>query len=141
MDSEFRRPFYNGEKVADGMGDHHVGCGRMGTIFIRNTLFSSAQSAALTPTKGSSVPDFWLYSSSPADIFPANWCRGHPASLDVTVFSTLQSVTRSGEANTQGFAMGVGELREIAAHNEACQAEGVHVFHPIGERVFGSWLE
>ena len=76
-------------------------------------------------------------SSRPADIFLPNWCRGHPAALDVMVISTLQSATPSGAANTQGFALQVGEQRKMAAHNEACQAEGVSFIPPVAENLGG----
>ena len=82
-------------------------------------------------------------SNRPADIFLQNWCRGRPATLDVqcvTVISTLQSATLSGAANTQGFALQVGEQRKMAVHNEACQAEGVS-FIPVVAESLGGWSE
>ena len=126
------------------MGDHQVGCGRNGDRIhrhdaIRDTLFSAAQSAALAPRK--EVPSLIPGSSSrPADIFLPNWCRGRPAALDVTVISALQSATLSGAANTQGFALQVGEQRKMAVHNEACQAEGVS-FIPMVAESLGGWSE
>ena len=75
--------------------------------------------------------------SHPADIFLLNWCRGHPPSLDVMVISTLQSATHSGAVNTQGFALQVGEQRKMAAHNEACQAEGVSLIPLVAENLGG----
>ena len=76
-------------------------------------------------------------SSCPADIFLPNWCRGRPAALDVTVISTLQSATRSGAANTQGFALQVGEQRRMPVHNEACQADGVSFIPLVAESLGG----
>ena len=144
MNSDSRCPLCDGEKVADPMGDHQVGCGGNGDRIhrhdaIRDTLFSAAQSAALAPRK--EFPSLISGSSSrPADIFLPNWCRGRPAALDVTVISTLQSATRSGAANTQGFALQVGERRKMAAHNEDCQAEGVS-FIPLVAETLGGWSE
>ena len=64
-------------------------------------------------------------SSRPADNFLPNWCWGRPTTLDVTVISTLQSLTLVGAAATQGHALRVGEERKMATHNEACLSVGV----------------
>ena len=74
------------------------------------------------------------------DIFLPNCCLGHPAALDVTVISILQSATCTGEANIQGFTLQVGEQRKMAVHNEACKAEGVS-FIPLVAKSLGSWSE
>ena len=106
---------------------------------LRDTLFSAAQSAALAPRK--EVPSLIPGTSSrPADIFLPNWCRGRPAALDVTVISTLQSLTLAGAASTQGHALRVGEERKMAAHNEACLSMGV-VFITLVVESLGGWSE
>ena len=87
---------------------------------LRDTLFSAAQSAALAPRK--EVPSLIPGTSSrPADIFLPNWSRGCPATLDVTVISTLQSFTLVGAAATQGPALRVGENgRWLPTTRHAC---------------------
>ena len=96
-DGESKCPLCAGERVADPFGDHQVGCGGNGDRIhrhdsLRDSLFSAAQSAALAPRK--EAPSLIPGSSSrPADIYLPNWCRGRPAALDVTVISTLQSLT------------------------------------------------
>ena len=74
-----------------------MGCGGNGDRIalhnaIRDVLFNAAQSAALAPTKEAPnlVPGF---STRPADILLPNWCRGRPATLDVSVISPLQKLT------------------------------------------------
>ena len=91
---------------------------------LRDALFSAAQSAALAPRleAPSLVPSS---SSRPADIFIPNWQAGRPAALDVSVISTLQPLTLSGSALSQGHALQVGEDRKVAAHQEDCLAVGV----------------
>ena len=94
---------------------------------LRDALFSAAQFAALAPRK--EVPSLVPGTSSrPADVYLPNWCRGRPAALDVTVISTLQSLTLAGAASTQGHALRVGEERKMAAHNEVCWSVGGGVY-------------
>ena len=143
-DRGLRCPFCKVERVADPMGDHQVGCGGNGDRIhrhdsIRDALFSAAQSAALAPRK--EVPSLIPGSSSrPADVFLPNWIGGRPAALDVTVISTLQALTLSGAADTQGHALQVGEQRKMAAHSEACRAVGVS-FIPLVAETLGGWSE
>ena len=121
-------------KLADPMGDHQVGCGGNGDRIhrhdsLRDALFSAAQSAALAPRR--EVPALIPGSSSrPADVFLPNWCRGRSAALDVTVISTLQSLTAFGASTTQGHALKVGEERKMVAHHLECQAVRV-TFVPL----------
>ena len=132
------------ERVADPFGDHQVGCGGNGDRIhrhdsLKDSLFSAAQSAALAPRK--EAPSLIPGSSSrPADIYLPNWCRGRPAALDVTVISTLQSLTLAGVASTQGHALRVGEERKMAAHYAACRFVGV-VFIPLVVESLGGWSE
>ena len=82
---------------ADTFGDHQVGCGGNGDRIHRrdslcDAIFSAAQSAALVPRK--EVPSLIPNTQCrPADIYLPNWKRGLPVALDVTVISTLQSLT------------------------------------------------
>ena len=121
-----------------------MGCGGNGDRIhrhdgLRDSLFSAAQSAALAPRK--EAPSLIPGSSSrPADIYLPNWCRGRPAALDVTVISTLQSLTLAGAASTQWHALMVGEERKTAAHHAACQSVGV-VFIPLVVESLGGWSE
>ena len=132
------------EGLADPFGDHHVGCGGNGDRIhrhdsIRDVLFSASQSAALAPRKElpSSIPGS---SSRPADIYLPNWDRGRPVALDVTVISTLQSLTLSGAAHSQGHALQIGEKRKMAAHKDSCHAVGVS-FTPMVIESLGGWSE
>ena len=66
--------------------------------------------------------------------------RDHPAALDVTVISTLQSLTVN-QASVQGHALMVGEERKCVAHAEACQgchAVGVSFVSLVVESI-GGW--
>ena len=89
-----------------------MGCGGNGDHIarhnaIRDVLFNAAQSAALAPTK--EAPNFVpSFSTRPADILLPNWCRGHPAALDVSVISPLQQLTLFEAAASPGHALSVG---------------------------------
>ena len=131
-----------GSGNADVLGDHQVGCGGNSDRIsrhnaLRDALFSAAQSAALAPRleAPSLVPSS---SSRPADIFIPNWQAGRPAALDVSVISTLQPLTLSGSALSQGHALQVGEDRKVAAHQEDCLAVGVD-FIPLIAETLGGW--
>ena len=132
------------QAVADPLGDHQVGCGGNGDrIFrhdsLRDALISTAQSAALAPRK--EVPSLIPGSKSrPADLYLPHWSRGRPAALDVTVISTMQALTVTGAATTQGHALSVGENRKMAAHAEACRSVGV-TFVPLVVESLGGWSE
>ena len=121
-----------------------MGCGGNGDRihrhdYIRDALFSAAQSAALAPRR--EVPSLIPGSSSrPADIYLPNWDRGRPAALDVTVISTMQQQTQAGAANTPGHPLRVGEERKMVAHADACRSVGVH-FVPIVAETLGGWSE
>ena len=111
-----------------------MGCGGNGDRIYRHdsihdALYSAAQSTALAPWKElpSLIPGT---RSRQADIFLPNWQRGQPATLDVTVISTLQRVTLQGAASTQGHALVVGMERTLAAHVEACCATKISAYLP-----------
>ena len=135
-------PICNSE--ADTFGDHQVGCGGNGDRIhrhdsLRNAIFSVAQSAALAPRK--EVPSLIPNTQCrPADIYLPNWKRGRPAALDVTVISTLQSLTLNQSSSVQGHALMVGEERKRAKHAEACHAVGVS-FVPLVAESIGGWSE
>ena len=80
--------------VADGFGDHQVGCGGNGDRMfqhncIHDVVFSAFQTAALAPRK--EAPSLIPGSQSlPPDVFLPTWLRGQPAALDITVISSLQ---------------------------------------------------
>ena len=78
--------------------------------------------------------------SRPADIFLPTWSRGQPTALDVTVISTLQSLTLAGAANTPGYALRVAEERKMAAHHDDCRKVGV-LFTPLAVESLGGWSE
>ena len=135
------------QRVADALGDHHVGCGGNGDRIlrhdsIRDALFSAAQSAALaTLAPRKEAPSLIPGSSScPADVYLPYWVRGQPAALDVTVISTLQQQTLTGAASVPGHALQVSEDRKMAAHADACRAVGV-VFVPLVMEILGGWCD
>ena len=130
------------QRVTDPYGDHQIGCGGNGDRIhrhdsIRDAVFPAAQSAALAPRK--EVPALIPGSSSrPADVYLPNWKRGQPAALDVTVISTLQSLTLSGAAVTPGYALSVAAERKRAAHASACHSVGVSFTLLVVESL-GGW--
>ena len=130
------------QRVADPYGDHQIGCGGNGDRIhrhdsIRDAVFSAAQSAALAPRR--EVPALVPASSSrPADIYLPTWKRGQPAALDVTVISTLQSLTLSGAASTPGHALSVAAERKRTAHATACHSVGI-TFIPLVVESLGGW--
>ena len=130
--------------AADPFGDHHVGCGSNGDRnvchdSIRDAIFSAAQSAALVPQKKvpSLIPSC---QSRPGDIYLPHWSRGLPAALDVSAISTLQQRTLQGAAETQGYALSVGEERKMVAHAASCRAVGIS-FIPLVVESLGGWSE
>ena len=144
MGRESRCPMCGLFDIADPFGDHHVGCGGNGDRIhrhdsIRDVLFTAAQSAALAPRK--EVPSLIPGTSNrPADIYLPNWAQGHPAALDVTVISTLQSLTVSKASTSQGPALRIGERRKMVHHYEACQSVGVS-FVPLVVETLGGWSD
>ena len=78
--------------------------------------------------------------SHPADVYLPHWSRGLPAALDVSVISTLQQRTLQGAAETQGYALSVGEERKMAAHAASCRAVGIS-FIPLVVESLGGWSE
>ena len=79
--------------------------------------------------------------SRPADTYLSNWSCGNPATLDVTVISTVQPLTLKGAASTTGYALRVAEERKMAAHAEHCREAGVHFIPLVLEfvRGWGRW--
>ena len=144
MGRESRCPMCGLFDIADPFGDHHVGCGGNGDRIhrhdsIRDVLFTAAQSAALAPRK--EVPSLIPGTSNrPADIYLPNWAQGRPAALDVTVISTLQSLTVSKASTSQGHALRIGERRKMVHHYEACQSVGVS-FVPLVVETLGGWSD
>ena len=78
--------------------------------------------------------------SRPADLYFPHWSQDWPAALDVTVISTMQALTVTGAATTQGHALSVEEDRKMAAHAEACCSVGV-TFIPLVVESLGDWSE
>ena len=78
--------------------------------------------------------------SHPADIFLPNWSRGRPASLDVTVISSIHATPHFGRGC--GFPRlcssggGGSQDGKMAAHFEACRAVGVD-FVPVAVESLG----
>ncbi len=58
--------------------------------------------------------------SRPADVLLPNWINGRPAALGIHVISSLQSLTLSEAARTQGHALQVGVQRKLASQLSLC---------------------
>ena len=69
----------------------------------------------------------------PADVYLP--C-GRPATLDITVISTMQPSTIQPAADNQGHALLVAETRKFATHGPACQAAGIS-FIPLTIETMG----
>ena len=130
------------QAAADPYGDHQVGCGGNGDRIhrhdsLRDALFSAAQSAALAPRR--EVPSLIPGSiSRPADVYFPCWKRGQPATLDVSVISTLQQLTVNGASTIQGHALSIGEERKLTVHAAPCRSVGVS-FIPMIVESLGGW--
>ena len=120
-----------------------VGCGGNGDRInrhhaLRDALFSAAQSAALASQRGplfdpQAPGRVQRISFSLTDV-------GDPAAMDVTVISTMQPLTQTGEASDRGYGLKVGEGRKMTAHNADCQAAGV-AFVPLVVETLGGWSQ
>ena len=122
------------QRVADAIGDHHVGCGGNGDRILRHdsihdALFSAAQSAALLPRK--EAPSLIPGSSShPADVYLPYWVHEGPTSSPRCDGDLHPPTTdRDGSGQCAGHALQVGEDQKMVAHADACRAVGV-VFVP-----------
>ena len=121
--------------TSDHFGDHHVGCGgNADRIFwhnyLRDAIFSAAQNAALAPRK--EVPSLIPGSQNrPPDVFLPCWKGSRPATLDITVISTMQQLTIRSAAEIQGHALLVAEERKFAAHGAECQLGCWHFLYPL----------
>jgi hypothetical protein len=130
--------------LCDPFGDHHIGCGgNNDRIFrhdsLRDILFESARSAALSPKK--ELPSLIPGSKSrPADIYLPNWKHSKPAALDVSVISPLQKLTLISSSSIQGHALCIGEERKCSAHVKPCHDVGVSFIPMIAETI-GGWSE
>ena len=128
--------------LADPMGEHQVGCGGHNDQithhnFICDSILSAARSAALASRN--EVPSLIPWTRSHlADIFLPNWSGGHPAALDVTVISPMQSLTLEDATTTAGHALGIAEQRKLAAHAGDCHSVGVN-FIPLVLESLGGW--
>ena len=126
------------------MGDHRFGGGGNndqlpGHNLICDSTLSVAQAAALAPRR--EVPSLILGTRSrSADIFLPNWTGGHPAALDITVISPMQSLTLKSAAITPGHALYITEERKLVARGEECHLEGVN-FIPLVLECLWSWGE
>ena len=121
-------------RPSDRFGDHALSCGYWGERItrhniLRDTIFSTAASAALSPVKEGR---FLLpgVDRRPADVLLPNWAGGRDAALDVTVINPLQQLTLRGAATTPGHALTVAYDRKMSGAAEACASQGIS-FIPI----------
>ena len=106
----------------DRLGDHAMCCGNNGERILRHNMlrdviFSTAQSAALGPTKEGR---FLLPGSDrrPADVLIPYLAGGRDAALDVTVINPLQTATLADAAARPGSALTVAFTRNIVSAEE-----------------------
>ena len=104
---------------------------------LRDVIFSTAQSAALGPTKEGR---FLLPGSDrrPADILIPYWAGGRDATLDVTVINPLQTATLAEAAASPGSALTVAFTRKIVSAEELCRRQGL-AFIPLAAESLGGW--
>ena len=115
------------DQSADVYSDRQVGCGRNSHRihwhdFVRNALFSVAQTTALAPRKVA-LSLILGTNSRPADIHLPNWKTGQPVTLGVSVILTMQQRAINGGANSCGYALRLGEERKMRVHAELCIAK------------------
>ena len=127
--------------TADPFGEHQVGCGGNGDGVtchnaIRDIVFSTAQSAALAPSKETPnlIPDSL---SRRADVFLPTWSHGRPAALDIHVISPLQQQTLGEAVSTPGHALQVGVQRKLTSHLSVCRAVSVEFVPFVMESLGG----
>ena len=92
------------------------------------TLFSTLLSLLLW------VPDSV---SRPADVLLPNWINGRPAALGIHVISSLQSLTLSEAARTQGHALQVGVQHKLASNLPSCRSVGLTCIPLVAETLGG----
>ena len=131
-------------RPSDRWGDHALACSHWGERvtrhnLLRDALFNTAASAALSPVKEGR---FLLPGTErrPADVFIASYEGGRDAALDVTVISSLQDKTVAGAAVTPGHALTVAYDRKVADAAELCRQQGI-VFVPLPFEALGGMHE
>ena len=127
---------------SDRLGDHALNCAWQGERIarhnsLRDTLHSTAQKAALGPTKEGQylLPGD---GGKPADIFIPRHSGGKDAALDVTVINPLQAATVVQAAETPGHALQLAHKRKIDKSWQPCHDQGI-VFLPLAVESLGAW--
>ena len=131
----------------DVLGDHAVSChGRGDMIFrhncIRDKIIPACSGAFLSPIsqQKSLLPDNNSGRYLPGDIFLPVWNAGHPADLDVTVTSSLQSSFIINSSENSGFALSASEDRKYEQYDQNCSEVGIQ-FIPLAFETFGGFSE
>ena len=124
------------------MGIHAMNCAWQGERIarhnaLRDTLHSTAASAALAPAKEGR---FLLPGEGgrPADVLVPGWSSGKDVAYDVTVINPLQDSEVGQAAATPGHALSVAHKRKLDKSWEACQRQGI-VFVPLAVESLGAW--
>ena len=129
---------------SDKAGDHAISCGSDGERIarhnhLRDTLYHTAVSAALAPTR----EDRALLPGTdarPADVLIPRWTHGKDTALDVTVVNPLQAALVAQAAKTAGHALTYAYKKKMTGAGTACQREGM-VFIPLPAETLGGWHE
>ena len=127
---------------SDRFGDHAMNCAWQGERIarhnsLRDTLYNTAVSAALGPTREG---QFLLpgEGGKPADVFIPNHTGGKDAALDVTVINPLQASLVARAATEPGHALNVAHKRKIDKSWQPCHDQGI-VFLPLAVESLGAW--
>ena len=127
---------------SDRLGDHAMNCAWQGERIarhnsLRDTLYNTAVSAALGPTREG---QFLLpgEGGKPADVFIPHHTGGKDAALDVTVVNPLQASLVARAATEPGHALNVAHKRKIDKSWQPCHDQGI-VFLPLAVESLGAW--
>ena len=127
---------------SDRLGDHAMNCAWQGERIarhnsLRDTLHSTAVSAALGPTREGQylLPG---EGGKPADIFIPSHAGGKDVALDVTVINPLQTSLVSKAADEPGHALSVAHKRKLDKSWQPCHDQGI-VFLPLAVESLGAW--
>jgi hypothetical protein len=130
------------QEHSDAEGDHALCCAYQGERIarhnhLRDTLYKTAVSAALGPTREGR---FLLPGNDrrPADLLIPHWTGGRDSALDVTVTHPLRPTVLAGAAAEPGFAAEAAYKRKMADSAEDCRREGI-VFLPMAAESLGGW--
>ena len=126
----------------DGSGNHQVGTNGNGDRIhhhdsLRGILLSASPSDSLAPGNkvSSLIPNSQPH---PEDVYHPHWKRGQPATLEITVISSLQTLLVKKATTFQGHNVIVGEERKLKPHSTACHSPSIS-FIPLVVECTGGW--